>query len=92
MLPHNTLRRLRRQHYADYAALVALLVVLVISETIPPFKGRIYHVDPWGQPSDAQLWRYSYPLKADTVPPWAVPMISLLGPGGAFLVFYMLYR
>ena len=87
-----SLRRSCRQHYGDYAALVALLVVLVISETIPPFQGRIYHVDPWGQPSDAQLWRYSYPLKANTVPSWAVPVISLLGPGGAFLVFYILYR
>ncbi len=72
--------------------MAALLVVLVISETIPPFTRRIYHVDSLGQPSDLEIWRYSYPLKEDTVPPWAVPVISLLGPGSAFLVYYLVFR
>ena len=66
--------------------------MLVISETIPPFTKRIYHVDSLGQPSDLEIWRYSYPLKGNTVPSWSVPVISFLGPGGAFLVYYLMCR
>ena len=78
----------------DYTALAALLVVLCISETVPPFERRIYHSSTLGAggPSDLELWRYSMPLKADTVPPWAVPMIALLLPGSFIVAYYIIYR
>lgn len=76
----------------NYVSLGALVVVLVISETVTPFQRQIYHESSPGVPSDIELWRYSMPLKDDTVPPWAVPMISLLLPAAFFVTHYVICR
>ena len=83
---------MRRKHWGDYATLATLLVALCISETLPPFERRIYHKSSPGDPSDIELWRYSMPLKKDTVPPWAVPMIALLFPASFFGAYYFIYK
>lgn len=45
-----------RVHWPDYVLLFGLLVTLCISETVPPFQRRIYHIGPDGTPSDAETW------------------------------------
>jgi hypothetical protein len=39
-----------------------------------------------------ELWRYSYPLRQDTVPAWSVPLISLLSPVLAVLAHALIWR
>ena len=39
-----------------------------------------------------ELWRYSYPLRGDTVPAWAVPLISLFSPVAVILLHAACWR
>lgn len=36
--------------------------------------------------------QYSYPLRADQVPPWAVPLIAVFGPVTVILSFFLAGR
>ena len=81
-----------RKHFVDYVTLVVLFIVLSISETLRPFERRIYHESQPGHPSELELWRYSMPLRDDTVPPWAVPMIALFIPAALFVAFHIIYK
>ncbi len=51
-------------------------------------------VDEHQHPTSAQRAhrRYSYPLKDNSVPAWAVPTIASFGPLGVFLAFFLLNR
>lgn len=38
-----------------------------------------------------EYWRYSYPLhKTNTVPAWAIPVLSTCGPTVVFVIWYVL--
>ena len=39
-----------------------------------------------------ELWRYSYPLRKDTVPAWSVPVISLFSPLLVILAHALIWR
>ncbi|KAL3145164.1 hypothetical protein ABBQ38_001763 [Trebouxia sp. C0009 RCD-2024] len=76
-----------RRHAWDWLAILLLMVVLVITEKLKPFERSIYHE------SDAETWRYSYPLHTkNTVPAWVVPTLSTFGPASIFIVWYLIWR
>lgn len=68
--------QLARQHAVQWAGLLALLLLLAASEKWHPVRRNLYV----GETPDLELWRYSYPLKANTVPAWAVPCVSVTVP------------
>lgn len=40
-----------------------------------------------------ETWRYSYPLHTkNTVPAWAVPVLSTCGPASVFIAWYIIWR
>ena len=40
-----------------------------------------------------ETWRYSYPLHTkNTVPAWAVPVLSTCGPASVFIAWYIICR
>lgn len=63
-----------RRHWTEYAGLAVLIVLLAWSENWQPYRHVIYKT------SDHELWRYSYPLRTNHVPAWAVPCIAVFGP------------
>ncbi|KAK9837235.1 hypothetical protein WJX81_000517 [Elliptochloris bilobata] len=72
-----------RRYVVDYLLLTALIVALCISEVMDPFERSVYHK------TDAEVWRYSYPLKVhNTVPSWSVPIISTCGPAAVLVAYY----
>lgn len=68
--------QLLRQHAAQYIGLAVLLLVLALSERWQPFRRTFYT----GHTADLELWRYSYPLRANHVPAWAVPCVAVSVP------------
>ncbi|PSC72042.1 lipid phosphate phosphatase chloroplastic [Micractinium conductrix] len=67
---------LGRAHRVEYVFLAATLVLLAFSEGWHPYKRHFYT----GTTADLDLWHYSYPLKANHVPAWAVPCVATLTP------------
>ena len=74
--------QLTRVFWPHYLSLLALAAVLAFTETFVPYRHVLYAA------SDNELWKYSYPMKANQVPPWAVPTISLLAPLSAIAAAY----
>lgn len=70
----------------EYAALALGLVLLRVSDGWAPFRRSIYHG------SDAQLWRYSFPLKSDTISSKQLLAVSLLAGPVVFAVCRRLGR
>ena len=84
-----------RVYATDYLALFGLLIALCISEISTPFQKHIYHSQEFDKGySDAELWRYSYPLHANTerVPAWAVPVVSFLGPAAVLTAYKFVFK
>ncbi|KAL4859794.1 Lipid phosphate phosphatase 1 [Chlorella vulgaris] len=67
-------RHFVRAHAAQYAVVIALIWLLALSERWTPFHHALYHN------GDLEMWRYSYPLRQNHVPAWAVPCISVFTP------------
>lgn len=84
-----TWSQLARRHWPDYVMLVVMFFFLSVLEVLPPFKRKIFHGFP-GHESDVELWRYSYPLLTDTVPPWMVPPIAFMVPSLAIALFHFI--
>jgi len=84
-----TWSQLARRHWPDYVLIGAMFVALTISELIPPFKRQIFHGFP-GENSDVEIWRYSFPLKVDTVPPQLVPPIAFLVPSAVMAAYHVI--
>lgn len=73
-------------HWVDYVTLALLFAAWLIMEEMQPFRRTIY---PHG---DAETWRYSNPLRPNTVPAVAVPALAVCGPLLLFVVYFNLYR
>lgn len=63
-----------RIYWPQYILLFILIILLCISETSTPYRHVLYSA------SDNELWKYSYPLRVNHVPAWAVPTIAVLAP------------
>ncbi|XP_068636558.1 lipid phosphate phosphatase 2-like isoform X1 [Aristolochia californica] len=74
--------KVAKTHMHDWIILLLLGVIIVILNVIHPFY-RFVGVD--------MMPDLKYPLKGNTVPFWAVPMIALLLPFAVFIAFYV-YR
>lgn len=83
---HSQWRELARTHWHYYIAVLVLCITLALSEHIRPFRHVLYSA------SDEELWRYSFPLRNNTVPAWAVPSIAILVPLICVLAFYATHR
>ncbi len=70
----------------DYVTLAVLMTLWLIMEDMHPYTRVLYFK------TDAQLWRYSYPLRPNTVPPLAVPALAVGGPLVIFIVYYFAFR
>eukprot|EP00891_Asterochloris_glomerata_P008515 jgi/Astpho2/8515/Aster-x1528 len=67
----------------DWIAVLVMIILLVLTEMSQPFSKVIYHQ------TDQELWRLSYPLHTkNTVPAWAVPVLSTCGPALVFTIWY----
>ncbi|DBA69974.1 TPA: hypothetical protein ACH3X2_012463 [Trebouxia sp. C0005] len=82
-----SLATLAKKYAWDWLAILLLMVVLVITEELKPFEKSIYNE------TDQETWRYSYPLHTkNTVPAWAVPVLSTCGPASIFIAWYIIWR
>jgi diacylglycerol diphosphate phosphatase/phosphatidate phosphatase len=72
-----------RLYWRQYVALAILTILLWISEGLTPYHHVLYSA------SDNELWKYSYPLRVNQVPAWAVPAISILSPLFAIAVAFL---
>ncbi len=66
---------LARRHAGGWAVLALLVAAVVWSDSIPPFVHAFNSAN-----AQEELWRLSYPLAANQVPPWAVPAIATAAP------------
>ena len=69
--------------WRQYLGLAILIIFLIISENLNPYRHVLYNE------TDNEIWKYSYPLRRNTVSPWMVPTISILSPLG--LIFTALF-
>ncbi|KAL4425952.1 hypothetical protein ABPG75_009968 [Micractinium tetrahymenae] len=74
---------LARQHLGQYAFLAGTCVLLAFSEGWEPFHRNFYV----GSTSDMEYWRYSFPLKRNHVPAWAVPCVAVFSTLLVILAF-----
>ena len=72
--PAVTWSQLGRIFWRQYLGIGLLIILLIISEGLNPYRHVLYNT------SDNELWRYSYPLRVNTVPPWAVPTVAIFVP------------
>lgn len=82
-LPLPTMPRVARSHTWDWVALLLLVAVDVLLNVIEPFHRFV------GAGMMADL---RYPMKGNTVPVWAVPIIAVIGPVTIFAVVYIRRR
>ncbi|GLT58197.1 hypothetical protein SLA2020_311110 [Shorea laevis] len=75
--------KVARVHLHDWLILPLLIVLFVILEVIEPFHRFV------GKDMMTDL---SYPMKDNTVPFWAVPMIAILLPLCVILVYYFIRK
>lgn len=73
-----------RIFWRQYIGLAILLLVLIFSENLDPYRHVLY------SESDNEIWKYSYPLRRNTVSPWMVPAISILAPLGLIFAALLL--
>uniref|UniRef100_A0A7N0UDW4 Phosphatidic acid phosphatase type 2/haloperoxidase domain-containing protein n=1 Tax=Kalanchoe fedtschenkoi TaxID=63787 RepID=A0A7N0UDW4_KALFE len=72
-----------RLHMHDWVTLLVLVVLDVILNVIEPFHRFV---------GEDMMTDLKYPLKGNTVPFWAVPVIAVLIPVAVFLVYYIIRR
>eukprot|EP00268_Persea_americana_P011358 TRINITY_DN1480_c0_g3_i1.p1 TRINITY_DN1480_c0_g3~~TRINITY_DN1480_c0_g3_i1.p1 ORF type:complete len:321 (-),score=36.23 TRINITY_DN1480_c0_g3_i1:269-1231(-) len=74
--------KVARLHMHDWLILIFLVVMEVVLNVVDPFYRFV---------GEGMMTDLKYPLKSNTVPFWAVPIIAILLPLAFFLVYY-LYR
>ncbi|KQK09080.1 hypothetical protein BRADI_2g45920v3 [Brachypodium distachyon] len=72
-----------RSHAYDWLALLLLVAVEVLLNAIEPFHRFV---------GAGMMTDLRYPLKSNTVPVWAVPVIAVIGPMIIFVVIYIRRR
>jgi len=78
-----TVPRVARSHAWDWAALLLLVAVDALLNIVEPFHRFV------GAGMMADL---RYPMKSNTVPVWAVPVIAVIGPVVIFILIYIRRR
>ncbi|KAL6775715.1 DPP1 [Auxenochlorella protothecoides x Auxenochlorella symbiontica] len=73
-------------HWRQYLFILVAFFTVQYTDHVRPFRRSIYHL------SDAELWRYSYPLLPNHVPAWVVPLLSLSTPFVIILGFHLAGR
>ncbi|XP_028786480.1 lipid phosphate phosphatase 2-like isoform X2 [Neltuma alba] len=83
-LPRHTIKshgaKVARTHLHDWLILLLLVFIDVILNVIEPFHRFV---------GAGMMTDLRYPLKANTVPFWAVPIIAILLPLAVILVYYI---
>ncbi|XP_045819189.1 lipid phosphate phosphatase 2-like [Trifolium pratense] len=75
--------RVARIHMHDWLILLLLVVIDAVLNIIEPFHRFV---------GDGMLTDLRYPLKDNTIPFWAVPIIAILLPLAVFLVYYIIRK
>ncbi|KFM23428.1 Lipid phosphate phosphatase 2 [Auxenochlorella protothecoides] len=75
-----------RRNGGQYLFILVAFFTVQYTDHVRPFRRSIYHL------SDAELWRYSYPLLPNHVPAWVVPLLSLSTPFVIILGFHLAGR
>ncbi|XP_031501370.1 lipid phosphate phosphatase 2-like isoform X1 [Nymphaea colorata] len=75
--------KVARLHMHDWLILVFLMVVEVVLNVIHPFYRFV---------GKEMMTDLKYPLKSNTVPFWAVPVIAILIPFAIILIYYFIRR
>ncbi|KAK4779477.1 hypothetical protein SAY87_015583 [Trapa incisa] len=75
--------QLARTHMHDWIILIVLVIIEAVLLIIEPFHRYV---------GEEMMTDLKYPMKDNTVPFWAVPMIAILLPIVIFLVFYFIRR
>ncbi|XVE84891.1 hypothetical protein DITRI_Ditri17bG0048100 [Diplodiscus trichospermus] len=75
--------KVARTHMHDWLILLLLVVIEVILNVIEPFHRFV---------GEDMMTDLKYPLKDNTVPFWAVPMIAIILPFFVILVYYFIRR
>ncbi|CAN6451892.1 unnamed protein product [Victoria cruziana] len=75
--------KVARLHMHDWLILVFLVVVEVVLNVIHPFYRFV---------GKEMMTDLKYPLKSNTVPFWAVPVIAILIPFAIILIYYFIRR
>ncbi|XP_059451994.1 lipid phosphate phosphatase 2-like [Corylus avellana] len=75
--------RVARIHMYDWLILLLLVVVDVILNLIEPFHRFV---------GEGMLIDLKYPLKGNTVPFWAVPIVAILLPFAVILIYYFIKK
>ncbi|KAL6969894.1 Lipid phosphate phosphatase 2 [Sarracenia purpurea var. burkii] len=72
-----------RLHMHDWLILLLLVVVEVILNVIEPFYRFV---------GEDMMTDLRYPLKGNTIPIWAVPLIGILLPFAVILTYYIIRK
>ncbi|KHN42423.1 Lipid phosphate phosphatase 2 [Glycine soja] len=75
--------RVARTHMHDWLILLLLVIIDAVLNLIQPFHRFV---------GEGMMTDLRYPLKANTIPFWAVPIIAILLPLAVFLVYYFLRK
>ncbi|GAU25625.1 hypothetical protein TSUD_49770 [Trifolium subterraneum] len=75
--------RVARIHMHDWLILLLLVVIDAVLNIIEPFHRFV---------GEGMLTDLRYPLKDNTIPFWAVPIIAILLPLAVFLVYYFIRK
>uniref|UniRef100_A0A5B6YHS8 Putative Lipid phosphate phosphatase 2 isoform 1 n=1 Tax=Davidia involucrata TaxID=16924 RepID=A0A5B6YHS8_DAVIN len=75
--------KVARIHMHDWLILLLLVVIEVILNVIEPFHRFV---------GEGMMTDLMYPLKDNTVPIWAVPVIAILLPLAVIIVYYFIKR
>ncbi|KAA8532642.1 hypothetical protein F0562_032542 [Nyssa sinensis] len=75
--------KVARIHMHDWLIFLLLVVIEVILNVIEPFHRFV---------GEGMMTDLNYPLKGNTVPLWAVPVIAILLPLAVIIVYYFIRR
>ncbi|KAG5128513.1 hypothetical protein JHK82_029348 [Glycine max] len=75
--------RVARIHMHDWLILLLLVIIDAVLNIIQPFHRFV---------GEGMMTDLRYPLKANTIPFWAVPIIAILLPLAVFLVYYFIRK
>ncbi|KAL5194804.1 Lipid phosphate phosphatase 2 [Glycine soja] len=75
--------RVARTHMHDWLILLLLVIIDAVLNLIQPFHRFV---------GEGMMTDLRYPLKANTIPFWAVPIIAILLPLAVFLVYYFIRK